>query len=312
MGSLRFRKSIRICKGVRLNVGKTGVSISAGIPGFRKTIHTTGRVTTSVGIPGSGLYYVDTKNIKKKETSEAKKLSGQNHNCSETSNSVIPSEAKLSEIQSYSDGIIQETRDDLHRNIEASPISSVTVSGAEEKVKSQKEPFNDRQENLHSYIEFIFNNCDMPVNWMDVISHRKPTSFDYDEESWFYLHKMAAKVFEEDTDAYLDIINTINPFDDLLDYAKDFVVGISESGLEIELTLLNGKIVDALSSDVVELYHALSIRTARDTFALLPIEEVRVTVLNEKEELLVKLYKRDSFQKLDFDILSPTQIVDLC
>ena len=62
---LRFRKSISLCKGVRLNVGKTGVSISAGIPGFRKTIHSSGRVTTTVGIPGSGLYYVDTKNPKK-------------------------------------------------------------------------------------------------------------------------------------------------------------------------------------------------------------------------------------------------------
>ena len=62
---LRYRKSITLFKGVRLNIGKNGVSLSAGIPGFRKTIHSSGRVTTSVGIPGTGLYYVDTKNPKK-------------------------------------------------------------------------------------------------------------------------------------------------------------------------------------------------------------------------------------------------------
>ena len=63
----RYRKSIKLGKGVRLNIGKTGVSISAGVPGFRKTIHSSGRVTTTVGIPGTGLYYVDTDHIGKKK-----------------------------------------------------------------------------------------------------------------------------------------------------------------------------------------------------------------------------------------------------
>lgn len=61
---LRFRKSISIIPGVKLNFGKTGMSVSTGVPGFRKTFHTSGRVTTSVGIPGTGLYYVDTKNTR--------------------------------------------------------------------------------------------------------------------------------------------------------------------------------------------------------------------------------------------------------
>ena len=61
---LRFRKSISIIPGVKLNFGTTGMSVSTGVPGFRKTFHTSGRVTTSVGIPGTGLYYVDTKNTR--------------------------------------------------------------------------------------------------------------------------------------------------------------------------------------------------------------------------------------------------------
>ena len=61
---LRFRKSISIIPGVKLNIGTTGMSVSAGVPGFRKTFHTSGRVTTSVGIPGTGLYYVDTDNTR--------------------------------------------------------------------------------------------------------------------------------------------------------------------------------------------------------------------------------------------------------
>lgn len=61
---LRFRKSVSLFPGVKLNFGTTGMSVSTGVPGFRKTFHTSGRVTTSVGIPGTGIYYVDTKNTK--------------------------------------------------------------------------------------------------------------------------------------------------------------------------------------------------------------------------------------------------------
>jgi tetratricopeptide (TPR) repeat protein len=53
--STRFRKSIGLGKGVRMTVGKRGVSASVGIPGFRVTAHSSGRITRSVGIPGTGI-----------------------------------------------------------------------------------------------------------------------------------------------------------------------------------------------------------------------------------------------------------------
>jgi tetratricopeptide (TPR) repeat protein len=61
MGSFRFRKSIRLGPGVRLNVGKSGFGVSAGIPGARRTLHSSGRQTTSVGMPGTGVGYVQTR-----------------------------------------------------------------------------------------------------------------------------------------------------------------------------------------------------------------------------------------------------------
>ena len=56
---LRYRKSIRIAPGLKVNFGTTGMSLSMGVPGLHRTYHTSGKVTTSVGIPGTGLYYVD-------------------------------------------------------------------------------------------------------------------------------------------------------------------------------------------------------------------------------------------------------------
>lgn len=57
---MRFRRSIQLGKGVRMNVSKTGLGLSAGGRGARYSVHSSGRRTTSVGIPGSGVGYVST------------------------------------------------------------------------------------------------------------------------------------------------------------------------------------------------------------------------------------------------------------
>ena len=58
--SLRFRKSMKLLPGVRLNFGKETVGMSFGVPGARYTINSKGRRTVSTGIPGTGLYNVET------------------------------------------------------------------------------------------------------------------------------------------------------------------------------------------------------------------------------------------------------------
>lgn len=52
--ALRFRRTISIIPGVRLNVSKTGVSVSAGVPGATVNVGKDG-VTRTIGIPGTGL-----------------------------------------------------------------------------------------------------------------------------------------------------------------------------------------------------------------------------------------------------------------
>lgn len=58
---LRFRKSVKLCKGLKLNFGKTGISATVGSGAFKKTFHTSGNVTTTVGLPGTGIYWTETK-----------------------------------------------------------------------------------------------------------------------------------------------------------------------------------------------------------------------------------------------------------
>ena len=63
--SLRFRKSINLGKGFRINFNKKSVGVSFGTKGARMSINSKVRVTRSVGIPGTGLYDVKTTNLNK-------------------------------------------------------------------------------------------------------------------------------------------------------------------------------------------------------------------------------------------------------
>lgn len=57
----RLYKSVRLGKGVRLNLSKSGVGVSLGPSGLRYSVHSAGRRTTSVGLPGSGVSYRTTR-----------------------------------------------------------------------------------------------------------------------------------------------------------------------------------------------------------------------------------------------------------
>lgn len=52
---LRFRKSFKIAPGIRLNLSKSGLGVSAGVRGARIGVNSRGTYT-SVGIPGTGIY----------------------------------------------------------------------------------------------------------------------------------------------------------------------------------------------------------------------------------------------------------------
>jgi hypothetical protein len=55
-----FRRSRKILPGVRVNISKKSSSVSFGCRWFRRTISTTGKARTTVGLPGTGLSYTKT------------------------------------------------------------------------------------------------------------------------------------------------------------------------------------------------------------------------------------------------------------
>ncbi|EEG77011.1 DUF4236 domain-containing protein [Dethiobacter alkaliphilus] len=68
---IRFRRSVRIAKGVRLNVSKSGVGISGGVKGARIGVGPRGAYR-SLGIPGTGIYAFDYIGKKKQKSAGAR------------------------------------------------------------------------------------------------------------------------------------------------------------------------------------------------------------------------------------------------
>lgn len=63
----KFRKSIKIAPGIKLNFSKKSTGITFGGKGVKYTINSKGKRTKSFGIPGTGLYYTTTNDGNKKK-----------------------------------------------------------------------------------------------------------------------------------------------------------------------------------------------------------------------------------------------------
>ncbi|MFL8712804.1 DUF4236 domain-containing protein [Clostridioides sp. GD02377] len=59
----KFRKSINLGGGLKLNINKNSVSVSGGVKGARVSVNSKGKATTTVGVPGTGLYYQETTSL---------------------------------------------------------------------------------------------------------------------------------------------------------------------------------------------------------------------------------------------------------
>lgn len=304
---LRFRKSITLCKGVRLNVGKTGVSISTGIPGFRKTIHSSGRVTTSIGIPGTGIYYVDTDHIGKKKKQQPQSQGytapvSKNTNSSTLTRSAVvyPNyEAANSSSTPVSNPINENPAPVCYPSYTTEIDSPPTIVEQDIVVE---------QPSTKSSCSKLFENCDLPVNWIEVLSHRESIDDSYDSDTWSYLHSKAIDVFAGNVETMLQIVDEVSPFDDLTDYASDFVVEMEDpTELSVEFSIAKDI---APRTELQDAICSVLIRTARDAFALLPVERVTVHIIMDGDVIIATKLDRGIFASLVFEGKDPSDLLE--
>ena len=155
------------------------------------------------------------------------------------------------------------------------------------------------------------------------------------------LQPFAQSVLAGDIDAYFQVISEVGPFDDLLEYGSGFEVGTDDpKKMEIEFQVksdsviptqypdmkANGEIVmkDFTKSAYYELVQdyvsSTMLRVARDTFALLPVQQVIIHAVdkvlnpatgNDEEVTICSVrLKRDALATLNFERIDPSDCLE--
>ena len=86
---IRYRKSINLGGGFRVNVSKSGIGYSFGVKGARVTKTATGRSRTTISIPGTGLSYV---------SESGKKGNNNSHSISKAESNETPNYIDMSSV----------------------------------------------------------------------------------------------------------------------------------------------------------------------------------------------------------------------
>ena len=313
---LNFRKSITLLKGVKLNLSKGGPSISFGRSGLRQSINLKGQARTSLGIPGTGIYYTKSTNVK---------------------NLAKKGKEKLEELTSKKKGKGEEQA--------ALPAAAATKGAKGTKGAAAKAPAKsaspsvnpDLEQNQQLVAEFeerieavksVHKQSDGYIDW-EVIKKGAGNNKE--------LVPFAESVLAGNIDSYFKVIAEAGPFDDLLDYGSSFEVGTDDpSILEIEFRVMseqvipqnklslkaNGDLIEKPFTkgeyyELVQDYVASTIlRVARDSFALLPIQKVLIHAVdsqlntatgNEDVITIVSvLIKRDALMTINFERIDPS------
>lgn len=306
---LNFRKSISLGKGLKLNLSKSGPSVSFGKSGFRQSVNLKGQARTTVGIPGTGIYYTKTSNVKNivggltgKDDSKGKKSTKKD------------TAAKGSSTKAA----------------KAAPAAKQVNEELIAQSKAQLEEFAAGIEVLKS----VHKQSDGYIDWEAVANGA--VSGQIRE-----LQPFAQSVLAGDIDAYFRVIEQVGPFDDLLEYGSGFEVGTDDPKImEIEFQVKSGDIIPTQYPDmkasgeivmkdfsksayfelVQDYVSSTMLRVARDTFALLPVQTVIIHAVdkilnpatgNDEEVTIASAkIKRDAMATLNFERIDPSDCLE--
>ena len=333
---LRFRKSITIAKGVKINLSKSGVSLSVGRSGLHGTINSHGQLTTSAGLPGTGVSYVKTTSLNKL-LGKAKK--------SEDTETISPKKKKA------------ETENTS--GTAAAVASAVDSSKEKEDAAAQVEAYEQQLQ----MIRCVHETCSETIDWKKISEQPAPTSRSvsfnassdtfsddlhdannskYDDYGdWKKLHDLSEKILAGDIDSYLEVLAEVKPFEDLTEYGSDFEVGTDDpSSMTVEFNVKSEEVVPeetltltstgklsrkalakSTRNDIVQDYVcSCVIRIAREMFALLPIDRVLInakdsilntaTGHNEDVTLVSVIFDRARFMDTDFTRIDPSDLIE--
>ncbi len=315
---LNFRKSISIFPGVKLNLSKSGVSCSFGKKGLRQTISSTGRTNTTIGLPGTGVYYTKQSNVKK----IAGLVTGKGKDSKKAEKAAKGGKAAAAATAGA-----------------ASAAGLAAAENNEALLEENRQRVSEYEEYIES-IKSVHKMSDGVVDWEAVNKGEVPSNIvkgSQEYNDWVNLQKFSESVLNGDIDSYFSIIDEFKPFDDLLEYGSNFQVGTDDPDhIEIEFAVKSEDIIPSVGLSLTSTgklsekelsksaYYDLmqdyvcstTIRIARDAFALLPVKTVIVhavdNILNtatgfeEEMTLLSVKFDRDRLMALNMSMIDPS------
>lgn len=318
--ALRFHKSIKILPGVRLNINKGSLSLTAGIKGAHYTVSTKGTGTASVGIPGSGLSYQ-----KKMKLFDLKKLFSGFGKKDEETEAV-------------------ETAETAEASVVSSSVTPAEPETLPEEVAVSSEDLDETFRNYTEYMESITSlhkECSGEINWNNVAAFSIPEGCSAEDMMKYQSNIVTAqKILAGDIDTYLEMMEKHSPFKELAGYGSDFEFGTEDpKKMEVEFTVnFNDVVPDytlkktaagisqaplsktAYYDRMQDYVCSCTIKVAREIFALLPVDEILVhacdTMLdtstgNNKEITILSVrFRRDMFQGINYAMIDPSDFVD--
>ena len=296
---LRFRKTITILPGVKLNLGKTGASISVGVKGLHANIHTSGKVTGTASLPGTGISYQKSKNIKTVIKDLKKKREEK-------------AEAKAEEAAALEAAAAEAAA------LAAPEPAGIPEDVTDEQVAEMTAAFRPSQLTEEA-LRGIHKSFDEPVDWEEFAKSDTPPDGSYNADKWAYFHENAPAVLAGDIDAYLQVVYEVGPLDDLLEFGGQFEFGTDRASLmEVEFTV-NEETLESqrLEKNVVQFYDLLQdyvcstcIRIARDILALLPVAEVVVHAVLGGDTVVSVRFDRATMDTIKFGWVDPSDVLD--
>jgi Skp family chaperone for outer membrane proteins len=370
---LNFRKSIKIAKGVSVNVGTGGVSVSlrGKKKGIGYSLNSSGRA--SVSLPGTGLSY--STNLKTAAKKVDKKFR-------EYKSDAYKKQEKLGKDKAA----LEKEKAALAKK-QAAEEQAQAKEQAKQTALAENRLRVEEYENYIERIKGVHKECDETVDWTKVRDAQPPFSknetgpaekealaalesfkpgvmgklFGQDDkrraelqkaveeakaadaeefEAWQESVKFAGRILAGDVDAYLEVLEEANPFEDFADYGSDLEFG-TDSGeyMEIEFRVKSREVVpeNALSLtstgklsekaaskttyyDLTQDYVcSCAIRLAREIFAVLPVQAVLVHAVdgvlntatgNDTEETILSVgFTREGFEGINFDRIDPSDFL---
>jgi Protein of unknown function (DUF4236) len=335
---LRFRKSFKVAPGVRVNVGKRGVGMSFGGKGLRYSVHSSGRRTSTVGLPGTGISYSSSSSRSYKTDAYKRR------------NELARREREQQKLQEQEYARLQvdlyENRLDQIRLIHHEcddPVDWDDVYNREAPYGAGQAGPNEQQAraNLQSYqpgfFDRLFKRGEAKKRKLE---EEVEAAVQKDHElmnEWEYMHAVSKRILDKDIDAYLEVLDEFRPLDDLVEFGSGFEFGtddpneihvsfdvnaqqaVPEKSLSLTKTgkLSEKNLTKTAYYDIYQDYVcSCALRIARDMFALLPVSNVFVhayedqlntaTGHQEKVAILTVRYDKPTLERLNFANLDPS------